>query len=48
MAMQLRFKVIAANPGTTEIYIQNITAEDIENGEPVDVAMPAPITINLQ
>ena len=48
MAMQLRFKVIAANPGTTEIYIQNITAEDIENGESVDVAMPAPITINLQ
>lgn len=48
MAMQLRFKVIAANPGTTEIYIQNITAEDIENGESVDVTMPAPITINLQ
>jgi general secretion pathway protein D len=48
MAIQLRFKVIAANPGTTEIYIQNITAEDIENGETVDVAMPAPITINLQ
>lgn len=48
MAMQLRFKVIAANPGTTEIYTQNITAEDIENGESVDVTMPAPVTINLQ
>ena len=48
LATQLRFKVIAANPGTTEINIQNVTAEDIEHGDSVEVTLPPPATINIK
>ncbi|MBX3617713.1 secretin and TonB N-terminal domain-containing protein [Nitrosomonas sp.] len=48
MATQIRFKVIAANPGTTEINLQNAVAEDKENGESVEVTLPPPVTINLK
>ncbi|ALQ50797.1 secretin and TonB N-terminal domain-containing protein [Nitrosomonas ureae] len=48
LATQVRFKVIAANPGITEISIQNVTAEDLETGESVDVALPATATVNIK
>lgn len=48
MATQIRFKVIAANPGTTEINLQNAVAEDKENGEAVEVMLPAPVTVNMK
>lgn len=48
LATQLRFKVIASNPGTTEISIQSATAEDIENGDSVNVTLPATATINIK
>ncbi|MBX9894098.1 MAG: secretin and TonB N-terminal domain-containing protein [Nitrosomonas sp.] len=48
MATQIRFKVIAANPGTTEINLQNAVAEDKENGEAVEVTLPAPVTVNMK
>jgi len=48
LAAQLRFKVIAANPGTTEINIQNVTAEDIENSESIEVTLPPPTSINIK
>lgn len=48
LATQVRFKVIAANPGITEISIQNVTAEDLETGESVDVALPATATVNVK
>lgn len=48
LATQLRFKVIASNPGTTEISIQSATAEDIENSDSVNVTLPAAATINIK
>jgi len=48
LATQLRFKVITTNPGTTEINIQGVTAEDIENGDFVNVTPPPPATINIK
>ena len=48
MAPQIRFKVIAANPGTTEINLQNAVAEDKENGEAVEVTLPSPVTVNMK
>jgi general secretion pathway protein D len=48
LATQLRFKVIAANPGTTEINIQSVTGEDIETSDFVTVTPPAPATINIK
>ncbi|SFE59010.1 secretin and TonB N-terminal domain-containing protein [Nitrosomonas sp. Nm166] len=48
LATQLRFKVIAANPGATEINIQSATAEDIEHGDSVDVTLPPPAAINIK
>ncbi len=47
-ATQLRFKVITANPGTTEINIQNAVAEDLENGASVEVALPPPAIVNIK
>jgi len=48
LATQVRFKVIAANPSITEISIQNVSAEDLETGESVDVALPATATVNIK
>jgi len=48
LATQIRFKVIAANPGVTEINIQNASGEDIENGESVEVIAPPPTSITLK
>ena len=48
LATQLRFKVITTNPGTTEINIQGVTAEDIENGDFVNVTPPPSATINIK
>jgi len=48
MSAQLRFKVITANPGPTEISIQSAEAEDPESGESIDVKIPEPSTINIQ
>lgn len=48
LATQLRFKVITTNPGTTEINIQGVTGEDIENGDFVNVTPPPPATINIK
>ncbi len=48
LATQLRFKVIAANPGATEINIQGVTAEDIETSDFVTVTPPPPATINIK
>jgi general secretion pathway protein D len=48
LATQLRFKVITANPGTTEINIQSVTGEDIETSDFVTVTPPAPATINIK
>ncbi len=48
LATQIRFKVIAANPGITEINIQNATAEDLETGESIDVMLPATATVNIK
>lgn len=48
LAAQLRFKVIAANPGTTEINVQNVNAEDMENGQAVEVMPPPPVSVNIK
>lgn len=48
MATQLRFKVIAANAGSTEVSIQSASGEDIENGDSVDVTLPPPAAINFK
>jgi len=48
MSAQLRFKVITANPGPTEISIVSAEAEDPESGESIDVKIPEPSTINIQ
>lgn len=48
LATQIRFKVIATNPGTTEINIQNAVAEDLENGAAVEVTLPPPASVNIK
>jgi len=48
LAAQLRFKVIATNPGATEINIQNATAEDMENGQAAEVTLPPPVSISIK
>ncbi|SFK77666.1 general secretion pathway protein D [Nitrosomonas aestuarii] len=48
MAAQLRFKVITANPGETEINVQSATGEDTESGESVEITLPSPATIKIQ
>lgn len=48
LATQIRFKVIAANPGISEINIHNATAEDLETGESIEVMLPATATINIK
>ena len=45
---QIRFKVTAVNPGTTDITVQNSSAEDSESGESVEVTLPTTSTINIQ
>lgn len=45
---QLRFKVISANPGTAEIFIQNIISEDKETSESVEVTEPKTAQIVIQ
>jgi general secretion pathway protein D len=47
MTTVLRFKAISANPGATEIAIQSMTTQD-ENGGPVDVGLPPPVSIEIQ
>jgi len=48
LATQIRFKVIAANPGATEINIQNAVAEDLENGTAVEVTLPQPASVTIK
>ncbi len=48
MSALLRFKVVTANPGTTEVSIQSASAEDTVSGESIDVNMPEPSIINIQ
>ena len=48
LAAQLRFKVITANPGTTEINIQSVNAEDSATSEAVEVTLPQLSTINIK
>ena len=48
LATQLRFKVVAANPGTTDVSIQSASGEDIETGDFVDVTLPPPATITIK
>jgi len=48
MSAQLRFKVITANPGPTEISIVSAEAEDPESGESIDIKIPEPSTVNIQ
>ncbi len=48
MSAQLRFKVISANPGPTEISIVSAEAEDPESGESIDVKIPEPSIVNIQ
>ncbi len=48
MSAQLRFKVITANPGTADIAVQSVTAEDKDSGDTVDVTLPPAASINIQ
>jgi len=45
---QIRFKVITANPGTAEIFVQNIISEDKETSESVEVTEPRAASIIIQ
>ncbi len=45
---QIRFKVIAVNPGTTDLTIQNSSAEDADTQETVEVTLPTTSTVNIQ
>ncbi len=48
MSAQLRFKVVTANPGATEISILSAEAEDSESDETLEVQLPTPTSINIQ
>jgi len=47
MTAVLRFKAISANPGATEIAIQNLTTQD-DKGNPVEVSLPPAASIEIQ
>jgi general secretion pathway protein D len=44
----IRFKVIAVNPGSTEITVNNISAKDSDSNEPVEIDLPKPSSINIK
>lgn len=47
MTTVLRFKSIGANPGTTEIALQDLQVKD-ETGQSVEVNLPPPVSIEVQ
>ncbi|MFO7578695.1 MAG: secretin and TonB N-terminal domain-containing protein [Nitrosomonas halophila] len=47
MTTVLRFKAISANPGTTEISLQNLQVQD-EKGQPVETELPSAINVEIQ
>jgi len=44
----IRFKVVAVNPGTTEITVKNLLANDNDSSEPVEIDLPEPSGINIK
>ncbi|AKH38008.1 MULTISPECIES: FecR domain-containing protein [Nitrosomonas] len=47
MTTVLRFKAISPNPGTAEIAVQSLTAQD-DKGNPVEVSLPPPVSVEIQ
>lgn len=47
MTTVLRFKAISPNPGTAEIAVQSLTAQD-DKGNPVEVGLPPPVSVEIQ
>jgi general secretion pathway protein D len=46
MTTVLRFKAVSPNPGTAEIAVQSLTAQD-DKGNPVEVSLPPPISVEI-
>ncbi len=46
MTTVLRFKAISPNPGTAEIAVQSLTAQD-DKGNPVEVSLPPPVSVEI-
>jgi general secretion pathway protein D len=44
----VRFKAIPSSSGTTEITVNNISAEDKDSGESIEIGLPKATTINIQ
>jgi general secretion pathway protein D len=44
----IRFKVVAANPGTTEISVNTISVKDSDNDESIEIDLPKASSINIQ
>lgn len=47
MTTVLRFKAVSPNPGTAEIAVQSLTAQD-DKGNPVEVSLPPPVSVEIQ
>ncbi|HRQ05020.1 MAG TPA: secretin and TonB N-terminal domain-containing protein [Nitrosomonas halophila] len=47
MTTVLRFKAISANPGATEISLQNLQVQD-EKGQPVETELPSAVNVEIQ
>ncbi|SDW46850.1 FecR domain-containing protein [Nitrosomonas communis] len=47
MTTVLRFKAISPNPGTAEIAVQSLTAQD-DKGNPIEVSLPPPVSVEIQ
>ena len=44
----IRFKVVAVNPGTTEITVNTISAKNSENDESIEIDLPKATSINIK
>ena len=47
-SQMIRFKVVAVNPGTTEITVNTISVKDSENDESIEIDLPKATSINIK
>ena len=47
-SQMIRFKVVAADPGTTEIIVNNLSLKNSDNDEPIEIDLPEASSINIQ
>lgn len=47
-SQMIRFKVVAANPGTTEITVNSVSVKNTDNDESIEIDLPKVSSINIR